>query len=59
MGGSSLGWDAKPCRGRDQTEAEVTGNLGMISNKDDVCSRIEDLKVMERLWMRLKKFMVA
>jgi hypothetical protein len=31
----------------------------MISNKDDVCSRIEDLKVMERLWMRLKKFMVA
>jgi hypothetical protein len=47
-GGNSLGWDAKPSRGRDQTETEVTGNVGMISNKDDVYSGIGRLKVMER-----------
>jgi hypothetical protein len=30
-------------------ETEVTGNVGMISNKDDVYSRIQGLEVMERL----------
>jgi hypothetical protein len=48
-GGNGLGWDAKPSCGQYQTETEVTGNVGMLSNKDDVYSRIEGLKVMERL----------
>jgi hypothetical protein len=32
-----------------QTETQVTGNVRMISNTGDVYSRIEGLKVMERL----------